>query len=65
MHLPVAIPCGGRGRFNPGDIPGNSVGFANFYSQFLSRDGGSGPLLHFRGKKHGERPAGFVTSPPS
>ena len=63
MHLPVAIPWGGGGGGgNSGDIPGNSVGFANFYSQFLSRDGGSGPLLHFRGKKHRERPAGLLFS---
>ena len=28
-------------------------------------DGGIGPLLHFRGEIHGERPEGFVISPPS
>ena len=50
---------------DPGDIWGNSVGFADFWHQFLARDGGIGPLLHFRGKIHGERPTGFVTSPPS
>ena len=33
--------------------------------EFLARDGGIGPLLHFRGKIHGERPTGFVASPPS
>ena len=36
-------------------------GFADFCRQFLA----IGPLLHFRGKIHGKRPAGFVTSPPS
>ena len=41
------------------------AGFANFWRPFLARDGGIGPLLHFRGKIHGQRPAGFVTSPPS
>ena len=50
---------------DPGDIRGNSAGFANFWRPFLARDEGSGPLLHFRGKIHGQRPAGFVTSPPS
>ena len=49
----------------PGDIGGNSTGFADFCHQFLAREGGIGPLLHFRGNIHGERPAGFVTSPPS
>ena len=48
---------------DPGDIRGNSAGFAGFCRQCLARDGGIGPLLHFRGKIHGERPAGFVTSP--
>ena len=48
-----------------GDIRGNSAGFADFCRQFLARDVAIGPLLHFRGKIHGERPVGFVTSPPS
>ena len=50
---------------DPGDIGGNSAGFADFCRQFLARDGGIRPLLHFQGKIHGERRAGFVTSPPS
>ena len=50
---------------HPGDIRGNSAGFADFCRQFLAQDRGIGPLLHYRGKIHGERPAGFVTSPPS
>ena len=58
MHLSAAIP----GGINPGDIQ-NSAGFADFCLQFLARDGGFGPLLRFRSKIHGERPAGFVTSP--
>ena len=36
---------------DPGDIRGNSAGFACVCSQFLVRDGSSGPLLHPRGKK--------------
>ena len=32
---------------------------------FLAQDGGIGLLLRFRGKVHGEGPAGFVTLPPS
>ena len=31
---------------DPGDIQGNSIGFADFCRQFLARDGGIGPLLH-------------------
>ena len=58
--LSAAIPGGW-----PGDVRGNSAGFADFRRQFLARNGGIGPLLHFRGKIHGERPAGFVASPPS
>ena len=58
MHLSAAIT-----GVDPGDILGNSAEFADFCRQFLARDGGIGPLLHFRGKIHGERPAGFVTSP--
>ena len=58
MHLSAAIP----GGIDPGDIQ-NSAGFADFCLQFLARDGGFGPLLRFRSKIHGERPAGFVTSP--
>ena len=54
MHLSAAIP-----GLDPGDIGGNSAGFADFCCQFLARDGGIGPLLHFRGKVHGERPAGL------
>ena len=50
---------------DPGDIRGNSAGFADFCRQFLAQDRGIGPRLHYRGKIHGERPAGFVTSPPS
>ena len=60
MHLSAAIPGG-----DPGDIPGNSAGFAGFCCQCLARDGNIRPLLHFPGKIHGERPAGFVTSPQS
>ena len=52
-------------RDDPGDIQGNSAGFADFCRQFLAQNGGIGLLLHFRGKIHGERPTGFVTSPPS
>ena len=54
---------------HPGGWPrghtGNSAGFAGFCRQFLSREGSIAPLLHFRDKRHRERPAGFVTSPPS
>ena len=64
MHLSAAIPGGGGGG-DPGDIRGNSAGFAGFYCQCLARDGGIGPLLHVRGKIHGERAVRFVTSPPS
>ena len=39
---------------DPGDIRGNSAGFADYCRQVLAR---------FRGKIHGERPAGFATSP--
>ena len=60
MHLSPAI----RGA-DPGDIRGNNAGFADFCCQFLAREGGIGPLLHSRGKIQGERPAGFVTLPPS
>ena len=61
MHLSAAIP-----GVWPRDIRGNSAGFAGFCRQCETRDGGIGSLLHFRGKIHGERPAGFVrTSPPS
>ena len=59
MNLSAAIPGGS------GDMRRNSVGFADFCPQFLTRDGGIGPLLHFRGKTHRERPAGFETPPPS
>ena len=59
MHLSAAIP-----GVDPRDIWGYSMGFADFCRQFLARDGGIEPLLHFRGKIHRERPAGFVTSPP-
>ena len=61
MHLSAAIPGGS----DPGDIQGNSAGFADFCRQFLTPDRGIGPLMHFRGKIHGERPAGFVTLLPS
>ena len=60
MHLSTAIP-----GVDPGDTRGNSAGFPDFCRQCLARNGGIGPLLHFRGKIHGERPAGFVTSPSS
>ena len=63
MHSLAAIPGGGGG--DPGDIRENNAGFADFCRQFLARDEGFGPLLHFRGMIHGERPTGFVTSPPS
>ena len=56
-------PGGGGG--DPGDIRRNSAGFADFCRQFLAQDRGIGPLLHYRVKIHGERPAGFVTSLPS
>ena len=59
MNLSVAIP----GGWSQGHRL--SSGFADFCRQVLAGDGGIGPLLHFQGKKHGERPAGFVTSPPS
>ena len=64
MHITNMGEGGGSGG-DPGDIRGNSAGFAGFCRQCLAHDGGIGPLLHFRGKIHGERPAGFVTSPPS
>ena len=57
IHLSAAIPEGGEG--DPGDIRGNSAGFAGFCRQWLAQDGGTGPLLHFRGKIHGERPPGI------
>ena len=63
MHLSVAILGGGGG--DPGDIWGNSAGFAGFCRQCLAQDGAIGQLLHFRGKIHGGRPAGFVTWTPS
>ena len=61
MHLmPYQRPSRG---VDPGDIRGNSAEFSDRCRQFLARDGGIGMCLHFRGKMHGERPAGFVTSP--
>ena len=60
MHLSAAIAGG-----DPGDIRENSAGFAGFCCHCLARERGIGPLLHFGSKIHGERPAGFVTSPPS
>ena len=60
MDLSAAIP-----GVDPFDIRGNSAGFVEFCSQCLARDGGIGPLLHFRGEIHRETPAGFVISPPS
>ena len=60
MDLSAAIP-----GVDPWDIRGNSAGFVEFCSQCLARDGSIGPLLHFRGEIHGERPARFVTSRPS
>ena len=60
MHLSAAIQGG-----DPGDMRGNSAGFADFCRQCLARDGGIGLLLHFRGEIHGKRPVRFVTSPPS
>ena len=60
MHLSAAIS-----GVDPGDIRGNSAGFADFCRQFLALDGDIGPPLHFRGEIHVERPEGFVTSPPS
>ena len=50
---------------DPGDIRENSAGLADFCRRFLVQNEGIGSLLHFRGKIQGERPAGFVTSPPS
>ena len=50
---------GGGGGVDPVDIQGISAGFAECCRQCLAQDGGIGPLLHFRGKIHGERPAGF------
>ena len=60
MNLSAAIPGGW-----PRDIQGNSTGFADFCRQSLARDWSIGPLLHFWGKIHKERPTGFVTSSPS
>ena len=63
MHLSAAIPGGLtygdiRGHTGTyGDVRGNSAGFSYFCRQFLARDGGVRPLLHFQGKIHGERPA--------
>ena len=51
MHLSAAIP----GDWSP-DTRRNSTGLTDFCRQFLARDGGIGPLLHFRGKVHWERP---------
>ena len=59
MHLSAAIP----GGLTPGTYRGIAQDLMTF-SQFLARDGSIGPLLHFQGKIQGERPAGFVTSPP-
>ena len=58
-----ALISGHLGGLTPGGIRGNGAGFADFCSQCLARDGGIGRLLHFRGKIHGEKPVGFVTSP--
>ena len=52
-------------RVDPRGIWENSKGFADFVGNFLPGMGGIGPLLHFRGKIHRERPVGFVASPPS
>ena len=60
MHSLAAIPGGGGG--DPGDIRENNAGFADFCRQFLAQDGAIGPLLLFRGKIHGERPARFVAT---
>ena len=60
-----ALISGHPGGLTPGTYGGIARGFADFCCQFLARDGGIGPLLHSRGKIHGERPAGFVTLPPS
>ena len=38
---------------DPGTYGGITTGLTDFYRQFLARDGGIGPLLHFRGKVHG------------
>ena len=65
ISLLYALISGHLGGVDPGDIQGNSAGFAGYCRQYLAQDGGIGPLLPFRGKIHGERPAGFVTSPPS
>ena len=74
LSIQTKMPAGEKGLCtyqrpsrggDPGDIRGNSAGFADFCRQFLAQDRGIGPLLHYRGKIHGERPAGFVTSPPS
>ena len=65
ISLLYALISGHPGGVDPGDIQGNSAGFAGYCRQYLAQDGGIGPLLPFRGKIHGERPAGFVTSPPS
>ena len=61
--LSYALISGHPGGVDPGDIRGNSAGFSDLCRQFLARDGGIGPLLHFRCEIHGERPERFVTSP--
>ena len=48
---------GHPGRVDIRGHTGNSAGFSYFCRQFLARDGGVRPLLHFQGKIHGERPA--------
>ena len=51
MHLQAAIP-----GVDPGEIRGNSAGFADFCRRVLARDGGVGPPLHFQGKIQGKDP---------
>ena len=61
LVITITLISGQFPEGDPGDIRGNSAGFAGFCYQCLARDWGIGQLLHFRSKIHGGRPAGFVT----
>ena len=51
-----ALMSGHPGGCTPGtSIRGHIAGFVDFCCQFLARDGGIGPLLHFRGKIRGRK----------
>ena len=67
MHLSAAIP-GGGGGLTPGTYGGNrgiALGLLTFLTNFWPGTGALDCFCTRRGKIHGERPAGFVTSRPS